>query len=471
MNRLLYFFIAVLIIAKMAALSGCANIIPPTGGLRDSLPPTLIKAAPENKNLHFTGKIITFNFDEYVEVKDIRQNLIVSPVPKSEPTVEFKLRTVTVKLKDTLEPNTTYSLNFGRAIRDINEGNTLNNFTYVFSTGARIDSSEFSGKVIMAATGKIDSTLIVMLHRHTDDSAVAKEKPRYITHLDSGGNFRFHYLEPGTYAIYALKDEGGQRKYTSKTQVFAFADSPVVVQQNYRPVVLYAYDDTSGSKTPKKTTSKVAQSKKPDKDKEKRLVVQLNIANNQLDLLSDLVLTFPVPLKNFDSSKVRFTDENFKDITQFHYLQDSSNKKITLLYKWTQDTKYHIIAEKEFAEDTFGARLLKTDTLSFQTKKETDYGSLRLRFPNIDLTKNPLLQFMQGETVKGIYIFGSSKMYYKKIFVPGDYDLRILYDDNKNGVWDPGEFYEKHRQPERVVPIKQKLTVKSNWDNETDIIL
>jgi hypothetical protein len=78
---------------------------------------------------------------------------------------------------------------------------------------------------------------------------------------------------------------------------------------------------------------------------------------------------------------------------------------------------------------------------------------------------------MQGETLKESYIFGSSKTYFKKLFIPGEYDLRILYDDNKNGKWDPGEFYEKHKQPEKVVRVRQKLTVKSNWDNETDIVL
>ena len=456
----------------MLVLSGCANIIPPTGGLRDSLPPTLIKAAPANKDLHFNGKIISFNFDEYVDVKDIHQNLVVSPVPKSDPTVESKLKTITVKLKDTLEPNTTYSINFGKAVRDINEGNILNNFTYVFSTGPYIDSMQFSGKVILAATGKTDSTLIVMLHRHIDDSAVAKEKPRYITHLDSSGNFIFHYLEPGTYAIYALKDESGQKEYTSKTQMFAFADSPIVIKENYTPITLYAYEDTSGTKTPvKKSTSKTPPLKKSEKEKEKRLIVQLNISAGQLDLLSNLAFTFPVPLKFFDSAKVRLTDDNFKDITAFYYEKDTSNKKIILFYKWVPDTRYHIIADKEFAEDTLGQKLLKTDSIAFQTKKESDYGSLRLRFTNIDLKKNPVLQFLQSDAVKETYIFGSSKTYFKKLFLPGDYELRVLYDDNKNGVWDPGEFFDKHRQPEKVIPIRQKLTVKSNWDNETDIVL
>src|SRR4029077_15730572 len=103
--------------------------------------------------------------------------LIVSPVSKTEPLVDVHLRTVTIRIKDTLQPNTTYSFNFGKSIKDVNEGNILKNFTYVFTTGTYIDSAELSGNVIVAATGKADSSLIVMLHRKLDDSAVIKEKP------------------------------------------------------------------------------------------------------------------------------------------------------------------------------------------------------------------------------------------------------------------------------------------------------
>ncbi|MFX6759384.1 Ig-like domain-containing protein, partial [Acinetobacter baumannii] len=90
--------------------------------------------------------------NEYVEVKDAQQQLIVSPNPKQSPIVDYKLKNVTIKLRDSLEPNTTYSLNFGNAVKDVNEGNVAKNFTYVFSTGNTIDNNSFSGKVILAET-------------------------------------------------------------------------------------------------------------------------------------------------------------------------------------------------------------------------------------------------------------------------------------------------------------------------------
>ena len=143
---------------------GCANIVPPGGGPRDSTAPMLKEADPVDSAVNFSGRRIVFNFDEYVEVQNIHQELLVTPTPRITPTVDSRLNTVTVRIRDTLEPNTTYTFDFGNAIKDINEGNVLKNFRYIFSTGPVLDSLTFAGSVILAETGKTDSTLIVMLH-------------------------------------------------------------------------------------------------------------------------------------------------------------------------------------------------------------------------------------------------------------------------------------------------------------------
>lgn len=446
-------------------------MIPPTGGPRDSLPPVLVNADPHMRTLNATGNKIVLNFDEYIDMKDIRSNLIVSPVPKITPTVYSHLRTVTITLKDTLQPNTTYALDFGKAITDVNEGNILRNFTYVFSTGRYLDSFRYSGRVVMANTGKADSTLIVMLHYQLFDSAVAKFRPKYIARLDSSGNFTFSNLKPDVYALYALKDESGTHQYTTSAQVFAFADSPIDLRKNPAPLLLYAYQDTSGFQKPKKPVAPVIVKKeKEDKTKPKRLLLAGNIPGGLLDLHNQLEISFATPVKHYDSTQIRFTDDSFLNITQIHFMLDSTSKKLTMFYAWKEDTKYYIILQKDFAEDTLGEKLLKTDTIGFKTKKESDYGNLRLRFRNLDLSRHPVLQFVQGDKIVSTSAIGRSLRYNNKLFDPGDYDLRILYDTNQNGIWDPGNFY-KHLQPEIVVPIKKKLTVRADWDNEVDISL
>jgi Bacterial Ig-like domain len=471
MKRLLIIFLVFLVLMRFPFITGCANIVPPSGGPRDSLPPVLVNAVPRMHALSVNSNKIVLNFDEYLDLKDIRNNLIVSPVPKIAPIVSSHLRTITISLKDTLQPNTTYALNFGKAIADVNEGNILKNFTYAFSTGNYLDSLRYSGRVIMANNGKPDSTLIVMLHYQLFDSAVARLRPRYIARLDSSGNFTFTNLKPDIYALYALKDESGTHLYTSKAQIFAFADSPVDLRISTAPLLLYAYQDTSDFKRPKKTAPPVAPKKeKEDKDKPKRLQLSGNIPSGLLDLHNQLELSFATPIKYYDSAKIRFTNDSFQNITQYHFVLDSTKKKLTLVYSWKEDTRYHLILQKDFAEDTLAEKLLKIDTFSFKTKKESDYGNLRLRFRNLDLSLHPVLQFVQGDKIVLSFTVGRSLRYNNKLFDPGQYEMRILYDTNQNGVWDPGDFY-KHRQPEIVVPIKKKLSVKADWDNEVDISL
>ncbi|HEY4936022.1 MAG TPA: Ig-like domain-containing domain [Puia sp.] len=469
MKRFLVFFLVCLALMRVPFVTGCANIVPPTGGPKDTLPPVLIKADPGMRTLHESSNKIILNFDEYIDLKEIRNNLIVSPVPKQMPTVTSHLKTITITLKDTLQPNTTYALNFGKAVTDVNEGNILKNFTYVFSTGDYIDSLRYSGRVIMANTGKPDSTLIVILHNQLFDSAVEKQRPRYITRLDSGGNFTFSNIKPDIYALYALKDESGTHEYTTKAQTFAFADSPVDLRKSTTPLLLYAYADTSDFRRPKKPLPP-STSKKVDKDKVKRLMITGNISGGLLDLHNQFVITFGVPIRYYDSSKIRFTNDSFQDLNQYHFALDSSSKKLTLFYAWKEDTRFHLILQKDFAEDTLGEKLLKTDTIGFKTKAESDYGNLRLRFKNLDLSLHPVLLFMQGDKIILSSTIGRSLRYNNKLFEPGDYEIRVLYDTNQNGVWDPGNFY-KHLQPEIVVPLRKKLSVRANWDNEVDISL
>ncbi len=478
-NGLLFFLLFSISIVSVTGYSGCANIVPPLGGPRDTLPPRLMVVNPPAFSRHFSGNKIVFTFDEYIDPKDLSTELIVSPLPKSQPITNGHLKQLNVKLRDTLQPNTTYSLNFHNAIRDVNEGNILKNFTYVFTTGNTIDSAEFSGHVYVAATGKPDSAIIVMLHDKLDDSSVVKTRPRYVTRLDSSGYFHFRYLKPGTYALYALKDDGGSYRYLSPGQLFAFADSPVVIGEQYAPPTLYAYEESPDIKsTPKKSEANAEKSNKKsekEKEKDKRLQFHTNINAGEFDVLDTLHFLFATALKTFDSTQLEFTDENFTDIPpgRYHFTRDSTNKKISFFYlsPWPTDTKYYFIATRDFAEDSAGRRLLKTDTIAFHTKKETAYGEVRLRFPNLDLSRNPVLQFVQGETVKFSYPFYRNRVFRVQLFEPGDYDLRILYDKNRNGVWDAGQFFKHHLQPEIVQPIPKKFNVKANWDNEKDITL
>jgi len=467
--RILPIFLLIILILKILVLSsGCANMVPPSGGARDSLPPVLEKVDPPDSSINFSDRTITFTFDEYLDqLRDVMENLLISPTPNIEPFIESKLKTITVRLRDTLEPNTTYYFNFGNAIRDINEGNVLRDFSYIFTTGPVIDTLELTGKVILAETGKTDSTLIVMLHKSADDSAVIKEIPRYITRLDGRGNFRFRFLPPGTYYIYALKDEGRTRKYFTKSQLFAFADKPVDIKPATEPVTLYAFAERKvQTPIPGLTINRPGGGNRPD---DRRLKFSHNLINNQQDLLGNFVLTFEQPLRFFDSSKVSVSiDSTFRPVTPINWQLDTAKKKLSLQLNWIENTLYNIILDKDFAEDTLKRKLLKTDTIRFKTKTQNEYGQLKIRFRNLDLSKNPVLLFIQGEQVMKSFPL-KSENFIQNFFLPGEYELRILYDENGNGTWDTGNFFDNRRQPELVKPVERRITVRMNWNNEVEI--
>lgn len=457
MKKILYFFLLLLLTPQfMVLISGCAQIVAPTGGVRDTIPPRLISANPKQGATNFTGNRINLYFDEYVQVQELQQNLLVSPTPKYNPYIDYKLRSVTIRLRDTLEPNTTYTINLGNSIRDINENNLLKDFRYVFSTGATIDSLTFSGKVIEAKTGKVDSTMIVLLYKNLEDSAVIKQKPKYIARLDGAGNFSFQNLSAGKYKIYALKDDDGSRTYNSKTEMFAFNGNPVTVSNTTPEVILYAYQEEK-EKTRFPTIT------------EKKLKYTTKVATQKHDVLTDLIIEFNKPLKNLDRQKIVLTDTLNNMLPEVLVTPDSTNRNIIIKTKWKQDADYKLVIKKDFATDSVGLALAKSDTIRFKTKGETDYAVLKLKFINFDKSKNPVLQFVQNNEIINSYPL-TSEIWNTTLFNPGEYDVRILFDDNKNGKWDPGNFTEKI-QPEKVYSVPQKLSVRENFEKDVDIEL
>lgn len=457
-------FIHCIILA--ALLSSCGQQVPPTGGPRDSIPPKLVAALPEYGAKNFKGNKITLVFDEYITLENPYEKLNYSPTPKINPNAEGKLKTITIKLKDTLEENTTYSIDFGEAIKDINENNILKDFTYTFSTGAYIDSAYLTGKVIIAETGKVDSTMIAVLHQQMDDSAVAKQKPRYYTRLKGDGSFIFRNLRPGLYNVFAIKDADGGKKYDQSSELIAFLNSPINIGKD-TSTLLYAFEEEQEVKpAPKSTTKPAANNKKGD---DKRLKFTNNLEGGRQDLLSTLVLTTEHPIKKLDSSKIRFTDKDFKAISALKLDKDSTGKQLIIQHPWTENTAYNLILEKDFALDTMDNKFMKADTIGFTSKKESDYGSIDIKIANIDSNLHPILLLLKDNKIV-LQQQAKQEKYKIKLFNPGEYQISILFDLNNNGKWDTGNYWKK-QQPEKVVARKQTLQIRANWDNELRIDL
>ena len=229
-NNLKYTFLLLLLITI-----GCAKRGSITGGLKDTIAPVLKASYPENFSKNFKGNEIKLVFDENIKLKNLNKQLIISPPMKYEPLIlpTTPSKTITIKIKDTLQPNTTYSFNFGQSIADNNEGNPFNQFKYVFSTGNYIDSLSLRGKVKSAYDKEVESFVSVLLYEVNDtftDSIVYNQTPKYVTNtLDSLKTFQLENLKAGKYLLVALKDYNSNNKYNPKTDKIGFSKDFITI--------------------------------------------------------------------------------------------------------------------------------------------------------------------------------------------------------------------------------------------------
>jgi hypothetical protein len=213
-------------------VGGCASQKTIQGGPRDSIAPKVLKMVPENLTTNFNAKTIVIQFDEYFKLNDQFREFSVSPDMERLPQLQIKKRALEISFQDTLEKNTTYTLNFGKSIADINESNVLKNFTYVFATGPKLDSLTMSGQVIDALTGEplLDAlAFIVPIDR---DTIIGKAKPSIYTTTDSSGRFQLNNLRENTYKVYALKEKTSDKIYQQVSDEIGFLPDSVVLTSN-----------------------------------------------------------------------------------------------------------------------------------------------------------------------------------------------------------------------------------------------
>jgi len=205
------------------SIFGCANRQLPQGGPRDRTPPKLLKATPANMTRNFNAKQIRLDFDEFFKLTNPSTEINMSPTPAKLPEYKIRDKSIIIDLKDTLEKNTTYVINFGKAIADVNEGNVLKNFTYVFSTGTHIDSLTLSGTVTNIVTQQKEKDATVMLLTLKQDTALfGKKRPTIYTTTDSSGNFTLNNLHSGDYRIYALLQKSPTKIFNADKDLIAF---------------------------------------------------------------------------------------------------------------------------------------------------------------------------------------------------------------------------------------------------------
>lgn len=215
-------------VAVIAVLffSRCAREVVPSGGLIDTLPPRILRMKPENKTVNFTSKKVVLYFDEFVSLKSITDNLIISPPSDPKPEIRQSGKRLIIDFSAcSLADSTTYSLNFGSSIADLNEGNVSAGLSYIFSTGPNLDSLHVKGRIRNVQNGELIPSMTAALYRDLNDSAPLQNLPNYIAKSGADGCFLFNTVGEGSYRLIVFDDANRNMKFDSKAESVAFCDS------------------------------------------------------------------------------------------------------------------------------------------------------------------------------------------------------------------------------------------------------
>ncbi len=530
-------YIAFLLVFFMLSCAKRGSI---TGGLKDTLAPVLKYSSPKNFSTNFKGNEIILGFDEYVKLKNLNKQLIVSPPMKHEPLIlpTTPSKVITIKIKDTLQPNTTYSFNFGQSIADNNEGNSINQFKYIFSTGSSIDSLSISGQIKDAYEKNVDNFVSVILYEINDtyqDSLIYKQSPRYITNtLDSLRTFKLENLKAGKYLLMALKDKGSNNRYNPKDDKIGFikhyitvpndtvfelelfkealpfkAIKPIQASGNrlYLPyegkpnfklskpkvVVKHGNDtmETIVTAFPKKDSLQIWY--KPLKVKSDSLAVEISkekyskrfsvkikdqkkdtlnitaVQNGTINFRDRFTLESATPLVKFDKSKIRLVNKDSTAV-DFTTEYDEFEQKLYVDFKKEPVEKYSITFFPGALTD-FYEKSNDTLAIKLSTKEPADYGNLVLNLKNVK--RFPII--VEATNAKGDVVYasdyseGKTKIEFN-LLVPDKFTIRIIYDDNKNKIYDSGDFLNK-KYAEEVFYYQTPVDVRTNWDVDQAIDL
>jgi len=226
------FFIPLFIIVIILC-NNCAQIGPLTGGAKDATPPKLVSVLPKDSstNVPIENTTLIFQFDEMVDVKTVSSAMVINPFMDNKPEIRASGKKMIVSFDDDLQPNTTYQIQFGKSIGDIHENNKYKNLTYIFSTGATIDTNTISGKASWALTSNSVKDVSVMLFTNLTDTAATRTKPSYIVKTDSAGTYSLSAIKPGTYQVVAVTDKNSNHGY-DVGEALGFINAPVTISGN-----------------------------------------------------------------------------------------------------------------------------------------------------------------------------------------------------------------------------------------------
>lgn len=518
--------------------SHCAKKGRPDGGPKDTIPPIILKSNPENFTTRFEGGEIRIYFDEYIKLKNLQENLIVSPPLQYQPIITpiTSAKVLKIKIQDTLQENTTYVFNFGKSIVDNNEENEFDYYKYVFSTGSYIDSLSINGRVNDVLLPNLEEKATVMLYALTEsfnDSIIYFEKPTYVsTTKEKDPTFELTNLKEGSYLLVALLEDPTNYTFQPKKDKIAFYPTPITLPGDTSAIlnlfkeipdyklgrgshvsknkITFGYEGLVDSASieplfdlPEGYSSRIL--KDPDKDSLNywfkpaidpeiidTLMFRVRYLENvdtievrMRDLFADslqLKMISPAtliprdtlfigvnnPIDSLYPDRIVILDRDSTEVEKQAFLERNKNK-VGLVFNKSEEAVYRITLLPDAIVDFFGER---NDTLEInvRTRALSDYGTINFNIP--DLNEFPVLVELvdQNQKIHAHEYLTENKEVYFDYLNPGNYFLRILFDENRNGKWDSGNYLKK-QQPEKGLYYPEMIEIRANWSlNETFIL-
>jgi uncharacterized protein (DUF2141 family) len=518
-------FVALLICALCVQ---CARRGSPTGGPEDETPPVVLRAEPPQRTVNFKKDRVRIYFDEYIKLNKLSDQLVVSPPLEQTAYVispqSVAAKYIEIEFLDSLAPNTTYTFNFGESVVDNNEGNPFSFFSYVFSTGAAIDSLRLRGSISDAINRSPESFVSVMLFPVDStftDSVIYQNKPLYYTNtLDSLTEFSMPNLKAGNYLLAAVKDVSKNYVFDpSVDKIDAVAHTITLPNDSLFQLALFKENqEFDFGKAFQAGKQRIGFGFKGNED----VLIELN--EEVSDSFSSVVSrdrkadTLYYWYRNFDADSIRFTlrhdmlskDYNFRirksDFDSLNIsFEPSGTLHLTDTLKLIANTPIKNIAQDSiqlrakdstavsftvaqkgvhelhilfdiFPNEKYQLELLpgvvtdffdvSNDSLStsLSTKSRVDYGNLSVRLANVP--SYPIfidVTTEKEEIVRSMYVKEARGLYRFAYLSPSKYYVRVRVDENANGKWDTGNYLKKEK-PEAVFHFPPLLDVRANWE-------
>ncbi len=523
-------YIIALCLLIILAISACAVIERPEGGPKDEDPPLVVTGGETtpNRQTFFSDRKVVLEFNEWVKVNNPVKEIFISPPLNYPLQISDKGKKVIMEFHEDeeLKENTTYQINMGKSIRDLTEGNTLENYTFLFSTGAKLDKCSISGTVVNEIGGKERSDILVMLYDNLSDTVLTTLRPSYITRTDKEGKFSLNNIRKDSFQIFALNDQNVSYTYDQKNEEVAYLDSLIILatdvdsipnlvleifDEQDEPLFIEARETQRGlitlvytpfpenlivniigdsldayTEIGKDTIFHWHQNFEADSlllevsydevlDTVKVRRGKKNISKRPLTVLTDnleilprdtVILEWNKPLASDSAYENAISVQDSNRVYEVIDLRVDRKMMRVLIDSLSADSEYTMKIDSGMVKDWYGQYFQDSAEVSLKVLDPSILGAIHLDILKTDSLSYVMEVMDNRKVIDKRSIISSEKITLSNI-LPGNYTVNILQDLDGSGKWTGSSLSQKRRSEKKVEINLEPL--KSGWELEATI--